>query len=77
MYVRLKQAFDQFFDVRSKSDAEVATLSRKLAIDISIDLGGYTLDSRNGIFFIPCSARPSNLAILGTWAQWVQATTTF
>ena len=44
------KSFDQFIDVRNKSDIEVAQLARALAIDIAIDLKGYTKDSRAGIF---------------------------
>ncbi|MDG4550141.1 MAG: tetratricopeptide repeat protein [Candidatus Contendobacter sp.] len=47
---RLVLAFDQFLDVRDKSDREVAQLSRDLQIDIAVDLGGHTKDSRPGIF---------------------------
>jgi protein O-GlcNAc transferase len=47
---RLIRAFDLFMDVRSKSDLEIAKLARELQIDIAIDLGGYTADSRTGIF---------------------------
>ncbi len=47
---RAKQSFDQFIDVRFKSDIEVAAISRSLEIDIAIDLKGFTKDSRTGIF---------------------------
>jgi len=47
---RAVAAFNQFYDVRDKSDEEVAKLSRTLGVDIAIDLKGYTLDSRVGIF---------------------------
>jgi predicted O-linked N-acetylglucosamine transferase (SPINDLY family) len=47
---RLINAFDQFLDVRTKSDREIAQLSRDVGIDIAIDLGGFTTDSRPGIF---------------------------
>ena len=47
---RAVAAFDQFHDVRDKSDEEVAQLSRTLGVDIAVDLKGYTLDSRVGIF---------------------------
>lgn len=48
--VRLITAFDQFIDVRDKTDREVAELARALEIDIAIDLGGHTQNSRTGIF---------------------------
>ena len=47
---RAVAAFDQFHDVRDKSDEEVAKLSRTIGVDIAVDLKGYTLDSRVGIF---------------------------
>jgi len=47
---RLSKAFDQFLDVTSQSDIQIAQLARDLGIDIAIDLGGFTTDSRPGIF---------------------------
>lgn len=47
---RITQAFDQFIDVRNKTDREIAELARDMKIDIAIDLGGHTHDSRTGIF---------------------------
>ena len=48
--LRLSQAFDQFIDISGMSDLGIAKLSRDMQIDIAIDLGGYTADSRTGIF---------------------------
>jgi predicted O-linked N-acetylglucosamine transferase (SPINDLY family) len=50
MRQRLKRAFDQFIDVRSMSDREVALLARRHEIDIAIDLKGFTQNARPGIF---------------------------
>ena len=50
MRERLSKAFDEFIDIRDKSDPEVALLSREMGIDIAIDLGGHTADARRGIF---------------------------
>ena len=47
---RISQAFDQFIDVSKMSDREIAQLSRKMGIDIAVDLAGYTIDSRTNIF---------------------------
>lgn len=47
---RLSAAFDRFVDVSVKSDQEVAELSRELAIDVAVDLKGFTRDERHGIF---------------------------
>ncbi|NDD59148.1 MAG: tetratricopeptide repeat protein, partial [Chlamydiae bacterium] len=50
MRQRLKKSFDQFIEVGTKSDVEVARLSRDLKIDIAVDLKGFTQDARTGIF---------------------------
>ncbi|MGA1984258.1 MAG: tetratricopeptide repeat protein, partial [Acidobacteriaceae bacterium] len=47
---RVAAAMDQFIDVRSLSDSEVAELSRKLEVDIAVDLMGFTEHFRLGIF---------------------------
>jgi len=43
---RLQRSFHRFIDVRSKSDLEVAQLLAELKVDIIIDLGGFTQNSR-------------------------------
>jgi predicted O-linked N-acetylglucosamine transferase (SPINDLY family) len=50
MRKRALAAFDQFYDVRDKTDEEVAQFSRDLGVDIAVDLKGFTLDARTGIF---------------------------
>jgi len=50
MRSRLSKAFNQFIDVSNMPDSDVATLSRNLQLDIAVDLGGFTADSRTGIF---------------------------
>ena len=47
---RVIQSFDEFIDVRMKPDSEISSLSREMEIDIAVNLGGYTQDSRTGIF---------------------------
>lgn len=47
---RIAAAMDKFIDVHGMSDQEVARLSRELGIDIAVDLGGYTADSRTNVF---------------------------
>jgi protein O-GlcNAc transferase len=47
---RVSAAMDQFLDVRSLSDREVVELSRKLEVDIAVDLMGFTEHFRLGIF---------------------------
>ena len=60
---RLEPAFDKFIDVRMKSDKEVATLARRMEIDIAVDLGGYTEGGRPGIFAM--RAAPVQVNFLG------------
>ncbi len=50
MRQRLIKSFDQFVEVTTNSDVEVAKLSRDLNIDIAVDLTGFTQDARTGIF---------------------------
>jgi predicted O-linked N-acetylglucosamine transferase (SPINDLY family) len=57
------QYFDHFIDVDHLSDQEVAELSRKLEIDIAVDLGGQTMDARTGIFAL--RAAPIQINYLG------------
>ena len=60
---RLAAAFDRFIDVSGNDDTQVAALSRELAIDIAIDLKGYTHGSRPGIF--AARAAPLQVGYLG------------
>jgi predicted O-linked N-acetylglucosamine transferase (SPINDLY family) len=50
MRKRAIAAFDQFYDIRDKTDQEAAQLSRDLGLNIAVDLKGFTLDARTGIF---------------------------
>ena len=50
MRTRIKSAVTKFIDVRLMSDEDIATLARSLEIDIALDLKGFTLDYRMGIF---------------------------
>ncbi|MFN3399617.1 MAG: glycosyltransferase, partial [Ferrovibrio sp.] len=47
---RLIAGMEHFIDVYGKSDAEIVALARDLELDIAIDLKGYTLNARAGIF---------------------------
>ena len=60
---RLEKAFDQFIDVRDKSDQEVASMARSLEIDIAVDLAGYTGNGRTKIF--AWRAAPLQINFLG------------
>src|SRR5262245_35067088 len=67
MRKRLVAAFDQFYDVRRKSDQEVAKLLHDRQVDIAIDLKGYTTDSRPGILaYRPTPIQASYLGFPGT-----------
>ena len=46
---RIAKSFDQFHDVRTASDRDVAALIRRLGIDIAVDLSGHTDGARPGI----------------------------
>jgi len=63
MRKRISTTFDQFHDVRLKSDSEIVKLSRDLNIDIAIDLMGFTKNSRFGIFVERCG--PIQINFLG------------
>jgi protein O-GlcNAc transferase len=63
MNLRIKSGVDYFHHVRSMSHKEVAALSRSLEIDIAVDLGGFTQDTRTGIFAM--RAAPIQVNYLG------------
>ena len=50
MNLRIKAGVDNFYDVHSMSHIDVVKLSRSMEIDIAVDLGGYTQNSRTEIF---------------------------
>ena len=56
---RLKAGFDQFHDVRDKSDRDVAAMLNELKIDIAVDRSGYTVNARPAIF----TARPAPIQV--------------
>lgn len=56
---RLIRAFDQFHDVRLKTDDEVARLLHSMRVDIAVDRSGYTTNARPGIF----AARPAPIQV--------------
>jgi protein O-GlcNAc transferase len=64
---RIIESFDEFYDVRSSSDREIATLMHELAIDIAVDLTGHTGDSRlRALAYRPCPIQVSYLGYPGT-----------
>ena len=60
---RVVRAFDRFYDVRSNSDRDIATLIHDLKIDIAIDLMGHTRNARPGIAAQRCA--PIQVSYLG------------
>jgi protein O-GlcNAc transferase len=56
---RLVKSFDQFHDVRLKTDHDVAKLLNALQVDIAVDLTGYTQGARPDIL----ASRPAPLQI--------------
>jgi predicted O-linked N-acetylglucosamine transferase (SPINDLY family) len=63
MRTRLQSLFDAFIDVQNQSDLEVASLARRLEIDIAVDLGGLTENCRTKIFAL--RAAPIQISFLG------------
>ena len=64
---RLAAAFDDFIDVRRKSDFEAARIVRSLGVDIAVDLKGFTAGNRAGILaFRPAPVQVSYLGYPGT-----------
>ena len=67
MRIMLEKTFDTFVDVFDKTDKDIALLARNLEIDIAIDLGGHTQDSRFGVFaYRAAPIQVSYLGYLGT-----------
>lgn len=60
---RLRNVCEDFIDVRQQSDVAVAALARSKRVDIAVDLKGFTLDNRAGIF--ACRAAPLQVSYLG------------
>lgn len=67
MALRVRQAFDAFYDVGSMSDIDIAKLAVAKEIDIAVDLKGYTRGARPGIFaYMPAPVQVSYLGYPGT-----------
>ncbi len=64
---RMLAAFDQFIDARSLPSAQVASTLRALEVDILVDLGGYTSDTRTDILaWRPAPVQVNYLGYPGT-----------
>lgn len=50
MQRRIAAGSTRYLDVRTRTDREIAALSRDMEIDIAIDLKGFTLENRVGVF---------------------------
>jgi predicted O-linked N-acetylglucosamine transferase (SPINDLY family) len=55
MRKRVSSAFDEFYDVRLKTEDEIVNFSRELKIDIAIDLMCFTKYHKFGIFVKRCA----------------------
>jgi predicted O-linked N-acetylglucosamine transferase (SPINDLY family) len=67
---RVEKAFDKFLDVKHLRGLDIAHLSRQHEIDIAIDLGGHTQDSRPQIFVGRAAPIQINyLGFPGTWGS--------
>jgi predicted O-linked N-acetylglucosamine transferase (SPINDLY family) len=63
MRARLEKSFDRFIDICTRSDRDVALLARRMELDIAVDLGGFTTDTRTRIFAM--RAAPLQVNYLG------------
>ena len=75
MNLRIKAGVDHFHDVRTMSHKDVAMLARSVELDIAVDLGGFTQNSRTGIF-ADVSSTHTNQLDWDIQGQWVQITMT-
>jgi len=67
MRARLIRAFDQFHDVCSQSDLDVARLLYSLEVDIVVDINGHTRRARPEILsYRPCPVQVNYLGYPGT-----------
>ena len=63
MNLRIKMGVDNFYDAHTMSHKDVVKLSRSMEIDIAVNLGGHTQDSRTEIFAM--QAAPIQVNYLG------------
>ena len=61
--LRIKEGVDHFHNVQSMSHKEIVEYARSLQIDIAVDLGGLTAESRTDVFAM--SAAPIQLSYIG------------
>jgi predicted O-linked N-acetylglucosamine transferase (SPINDLY family) len=63
MRLRIESGVDHFINIRELTDMEVVDLAREKGIDIAVDMSGYTMDNRTGIFAM--RAAPVQINYLG------------
>jgi predicted O-linked N-acetylglucosamine transferase (SPINDLY family) len=64
---RMLKAFDKFIDVRDMTSEQIARMMRDMEIDIAVDLGGFTSDTRTDIFaYRPAPVQVNYLGYPGT-----------
>ena len=64
---RMLKAFDRFIDARGMGSLQIAQLMRDMEVDIAIDLGGYTSDTRTEVFaYRPAPVQVNYLGYPGT-----------
>lgn len=56
---RIGNSFDRFIDASTMDPLQIATLMREMEVDIAVDLGGYTSDTKTAIF----SHRPAPVQV--------------
>lgn len=67
IHARIAGAFDNFLDVRTKNDRDVAQLIAEMDVDIAVDLMGFTEHCRLGILaFRPAPIQVNYLGFPGT-----------
>jgi predicted O-linked N-acetylglucosamine transferase (SPINDLY family) len=64
---RMLKAFDRFIDAREMGSEQIAQMMRDMEIDIAVDLGGYTSDTRTDVFsYRPAPVQVNYLGYPGT-----------
>lgn len=63
MQQRIARAVDQFIEAGHQTDLELAALARTFQLDIAVDLGGFTIDNRPGVFALRVA--PTQMSYLG------------
>jgi len=64
---RMLKSFDQFIDARDMGSEQIAQLMRDMEVDIAVDLGGYTSDTRTEVLaYRPAPVQVNYLGYPGT-----------